>query len=282
MTRSLPKILHKIIATKETEVATLLAQTPLATLENAAATRLRVDPPRPFTAALTATTNRPHVIAEVKKASPSKGVIRADFNPTRIAAAYQQGGAAALSCLTDETYFQGKLEYLRAVREASGLPVLRKDFIIHPAQIFEACAAGADAILLISRILTPDDLRELYRLAKSLRLDVLLEIHDLPDLQKALSVQPNLLGVNNRDLDTFQVDIATTFRLREETAAAGIPLVSESGITCPADLARLAAAGIHAVLVGEQLMRQTDIAAGLRELRGGAALKHSNSEGTPK
>jgi indole-3-glycerol phosphate synthase len=265
--RPLPHILQKIRATKDREIETLLAAQSLAELERSAAARLLSDPPRGFEAAVRKVGQTPNVIAEVKKASPSKGIIRADFNPGKIASAYARGGAAALSCLTDETYFQGKLEYVRVVRETSGLPVLRKDFLVHEAQIFEACAAGADAVLLIARMLDEDELRRLYRLAKSLSLGVLVEVHDEPDIEKTLNINSTLIGINNRDLDTFVVDFEAGFRLREKIPT-DLPVVSESGIGEHAQMTRLSEAGFAAVLVGESLMRQDDVEAALRALRG--------------
>ncbi len=266
MTRPLPHILNKIRATKDAEVEALLARTTLVELERVANERLRTDPPRDFLAAVAAAGEMPDVIAEVKKASPSKGVIREDFDPEAIARAYKEGGAAALSCLTDVEYFQGSLDYLPRVHAVSGLPVLCKDFIVHPAQLYEACAHGADAVLLIARMLLKEELAELYARAVDLRLTVLLEVHDEADLEKALPLSPHLLGVNNRDLDTFVVDLETTLRLRQRIPPA-IPLVAESGIESPAQLRELAAHGVAAVLVGEHLMRQRDIAQALRTLR---------------
>lgn len=265
--RPLPRILATIRATKDAEIEALLKRHSLDDLERRARQRVADTPPRDFLSAVSAPGDVPNVIAEVKKASPSKGLIRADFDPASIAAAYRRGGATAVSCLTDETYFQGKLEYLPVVRKASMLPVLRKDFILHPAQIYEAAAHGADAILLIARMLDETRLGELYRLAGDLGLGVLLEVHDEPDLDRAMTVGPALLGVNNRDLDTFVVDVETTFRLRE-LIPASIPLVAESGIERHEQLVELARENVAAVLVGEHLMRQPDVEAALRNLRG--------------
>ncbi len=262
-----PRILEKIRAAKKAEVEELLKCRPAAELERAAAARLQSDPPRDFRAAVTAAGPVPNVIAELKQASPSQGVIRKRFDPTAIAAAYRRGGAAALSCLTDEKFFRGKLEYLALARDSSGLPVLRKDFLIHPAQVFETVAAGADALLLIARILEPGELLRLYRLAKSLGLEVLLEIHDEDDLEKALAVGPSLLGVNNRDLDNFTVEAETVMRLRE-LIPSRIPVVAASGIETFEQMRRLGDHDITAVLVGESLMRAEDIEGALRRLRG--------------
>lgn len=268
MTRGLPPILAEIRATKEAEIAALLGRRSLGDLRSEAEARTASDPPRPFESALAAPCDGvPHVIAEVKKASPSKGVIREDFDPPALARAYARGGAAAISCLTDATYFRGALPYLDAVRDASGLPVLRKDFLLHPAQLYESRAGGADGVLLIARMLDPARLADLYALARDLGMGVLLEVHDEPDLERALAVGPSLLGVNNRDLDTFVVDMETTFRLRARMPA-GVTVVAESGIDSHDRMTALAGAGVHAVLVGEHLMRQTDVARALRTLRG--------------
>ncbi|MBN2711276.1 MAG: indole-3-glycerol phosphate synthase TrpC [Planctomycetes bacterium] len=267
MDRPLPNILEKIRATKLAEIEALLKETSIRELELSAAARLQSDPVRPFEKNVTRPGTVPNVIAEVKKASPSKGLIREDFNPERIASAYNKGGAAAISCLTDREFFQGKLEYIQTVRGASTLPVLRKDFIIDPAQVLEACAAGADAILLIARMLESEDLSRLYRMAKGFGMGVLMEIHDEADMEKAMEVGATLLGVNNRDLDTFVVDIETVFRLREKITAE-VPLVAESGISSHEQLLKLSENNICAVLVGEHLMRQPDVTIALKNLRG--------------
>lgn len=265
--RPLPNILARIRATKVEEIARLLEASSYAVLEQRAAARLARDVPRDFLAAVTADAPVPQVIAEVKKASPSKGVIRPDFDPAEIARAYRQGGAAALSCLTDVSYFQGDLSYLPQVRDAGGVPTLRKDFLLDEAQIFESCAEGADAVLLIARMLPPERLAALYRLARALGMAVLLEVHDEADLEVCGGFRPMLLGVNNRDLDTFVVDMETTFRLRGQIPDM-IPVVAESGIGTAAQLRELRGAGICAVLVGESLMRQPDVTAALLALRG--------------
>ncbi len=265
--RPIPPILAEIVRTKEKEVAALRARHVMPELEAAARRRLEADPPRGFLRSLTASGPLPGVIAELKRASPSKGLIREDFSIPPLARAYEEGGAAALSCLTDEAFFQGHLAYLAEARKASSLPVLRKDFLIHPEQIYEAASAGADAILLIARILDPARLGDLHALAGELGLDVLLEVHDEPDLEKALAVRPSIVGVNNRDLDTFTVDVNTTLRLRE-AIPEGITVVAESGIGEYAQLLELGRAGIDAVLVGESLMRKPDVAEALRILRG--------------
>ncbi len=210
------------------------------------------------------------LIAEIKKASPSAGLIRPDFDAVRIARDYESAGADCLSVLTDERFFQGSLAYLRAVREVVGLPLLRKDFIIDARQILEAVEHGADAILLIVAILDDARLREFQALALAAGLSVLVEVHDEAELARALAVDARLLGVNNRNLKTFKVDLATTERLATEArTAAPRPdrlLVAESGIHTRADVQRVAAAGAGAILVGESLMRHADIPAKVAEL----------------
>lgn len=211
------------------------------------------------------------LIAEVKKASPSAGVIRADFDPVRIAREYEAAGASCLSVLTDEKFFQGSLEYLREIRKAVKLPLLRKDFIIDERQILEAIEYGADAILLIAAILDDDRLSRFYAMAKTAGLAVLVEVHDEAELKRALEINVDLLGVNNRDLKSFRVDLATTERLAQRVAASGARdclLVAESGIHTAADVERLHQSGASAILVGESLMRHADISAKVRELMG--------------
>jgi indole-3-glycerol phosphate synthase len=213
------------------------------------------------------------LIAEVKKASPSAGVIRSPFDPVAIAREYERAGAACLSVLTDEKFFQGSIEYLRAIRDAVALPLLRKDFVIDERQVLEAAEWGADAILLIVAILTDALLEGLHALALDAGMAVLVEVHDEMELERALRVGPGLIGVNNRDLKTFQVDLSTTERLAARLPAEfrgrqGV-LVAESGIRSRADVERLARCGAGAILVGESLMREADFGAKLRELRGG-------------
>jgi indole-3-glycerol phosphate synthase len=205
------------------------------------------------------------VIAEVKKASPSAGIIAADFNPLSQAREYARGGAHALSILTDEKYFHGHLAYLRQVREQVDLPLLRKDFIIDELQVYESVIAGADAILLIVASLADEQLRKLYDLAKTCQLDVLVEVHDLREMDRALELGADIIGINNRNLKTFQVDLATTEELAEEIPNNAIG-VSESGIRTAEDVRRVRAAGISAVLVGETLMRAKNVPQKLREL----------------
>ena len=214
------------------------------------------------------------LIAEVKKASPSAGLICMNFDAVRIAKEYEAAGASCLSVLTDEKFFQGSLEYLRQIRAAVKLPLLRKDFIINERQILEAIEWGADAILLIVAILTDDQLARFHALATEAGLSVLVEVHDEAELDRALKISPRLIGVNNRDLKSFKVDLATTERLAAKLFATpavkdGTILVAESGIHTPADVSRLKKCGSGAILVGESLVRQGDIAAKVRELIGG-------------
>ncbi len=212
----------------------------------------------------------PALIAEVKKASPSAGVIRADFDPVRVAREYEAAGATCLSVLTDERFFQGSLTYLRDIRQAVGLPLLRKDFIIDERQIFEAADWGADAILLIVAILTDLQLARLHALASQAGLAVLVETHDEDELRRALAAGAQLIGANNRDLKSFKVDLETTerlaARLAESVGAGGKLLVAESGIHTRADVERLERCGAAAILVGESLMRHQNITAKIAEL----------------
>lgn len=207
------------------------------------------------------------VIAEVKRASPSAGIISADFDPVAIARAYAEAGANALSILTDEKYFQGHLSYLSMIREAVDLPLLRKDFIIHEVQIFEAVVAGADAILLIVGALEQDNLHHLLEVARNYQLDVLVEVHDLEEMERALETDARIIGINNRNLRTFEVDLTTTERLSEELGPDHI-LVSESGIYTGEDTGRIQSWGADAILVGEALMRAPDKIAKMAELKG--------------
>lgn len=211
------------------------------------------------------------LIAEVKKASPSAGLIRPDFDPVRVARDYEAAGATCLSVLTDEKFFQGSLEYLRQIRQAVRLPLLRKDFMIDERQIAEAIEFGADAILLIAAILSDGQMKRLHRLATGAGLAVLVEVHDEKELARALSLEPALVGINNRDLTTFKVDLGTTERLakRLKERSKRAPLVvAESGIHGKADVDRLVGAGINAILVGEALMREGDVAGKVREMLG--------------
>ena len=258
-----PNILDRIVATKRLEIAAAKLRVQEAVLEAAIAD---LPPCRGFAKALRVPRELT-VIAEVKKASPSAGVIRADFDPVQIARTYERHGAAALSVLTDETYFQGHLEYLRAVRTAVGIPVLRKEFILERYQLLEARVAGADAVLLIVEILPGDELARLHREAVALGLDVLVELHDAEHLARVLDSGAEIVGINNRDLRTFVTRLEQTLELRPRIPA-GVTVVSESGIRTKADMALLKAAGVQAVLVGESLMRSPDIGAALDALRG--------------
>jgi indole-3-glycerol phosphate synthase len=223
--------------------------------------------PRGFRRALLARGGAPRVIAELKRRSPSKGEIRADFDPVAIARAYEAGGAAALSVLTDERFFGGSLAVLEAVRAATALPLLRKDFVIDPVQIDEARAAGADAVLLIVAALPKPELEELHAHAVALGLDVLVEVHDEAELDAAKGVGADLIGINNRDLRTFVTDLAVTERLAKRVPQGAL-VVAESGIFGPEDVARLQRAGAAAFLVGESLMREADPGRALRRLLG--------------
>ena len=244
--------LAEIIATKRLEVEALM---PRASHLRAAA--LQRNDFGGFRAALDRGPGRLGVIAEVKKASPSVGLIDPDFDPVRQARRYIEGGASCLSILTDEKYFQGSLSYLSQISKFSPAPLLRKDFTIHEVQIHEASVAGADAILLIVAALDDDTLRRLYDEAKAFMLDVLVEVHDLREMERALELGADLIGVNNRNLKTFEVDLATTESLADEVPD-DVLLVSESGIKTPADALRVLEAGANAVLIGESLMRAHD------------------------
>jgi len=249
-------ILARILARKREEIAERRVRVPLADL---AARARDAAAPRGFAAALRAkiAAGAPAVIAEVKKASPSQGVIRADFRPAAIARSYAHGGAACLSVLTDVDFFQGADAYLAEARAACTLPVLRKDFTIDAYQVHEARAQGADCILLIVAALDDAALRDLAALAAELGMDVLVEAHDGTELERALATSAALVGINNRDLRTFRTSLETTLDLRDRVPADRL-LVTESGIHAPADVARMRTAGVHAFLVGEALMRAED------------------------
>jgi len=257
-------VLQTILARKAVEIAERSAQRPLEAVREAA---LAQPEARGFAQALRAkrALDLPAVIAEVKKASPSKGLIRPDFDPAAIARSYEAGGAACLSVLTDIDYFQGSDDYLQQARAACALPVLRKDFTIDEYQVYEARALGADCILLIVAALDDRRMAELTVLALDLGMDVLVEVHDLDELERALQVPAPLLGINNRNLRTFDVSLDTTLALRDAVPGDRI-LVTESGISTRADVAKMREAGVHAFLVGEALMRQRDPGAALREL----------------
>jgi indole-3-glycerol phosphate synthase len=256
--------LAEIVAHKRTLVAAAKAVRSLADLEAAAAA---ADPVRGFIAAIHATqaAGRYALIAEIKKASPSKGLIRADFDPPSLARAYAAGGATCLSVLTEDRWFLGSDSYLTAARAACALPVIRKDFIVDPWQVIEARAITADAILLIMAALSDAQAAELESVAIAHNLDVLVEVHNTAERDRALKLKTPLLGINNRNLKTLSVDLQTSFELSD---TMGRTLVAESGLSGPDDLNRLAKAGITAFLVGESLMRQTDVAAATRTLLG--------------
>lgn len=257
--------LDQIVATKQKEVALLSEQFQLARAEAHIASLPRC---RGFEQALTERSKRSlGIIAEVKKASPSKGLIRADFHPVSLAKEYEEAGVDCISVLTDVSYFQGANAYLTAVHESVSVPLLRKDFIIDHRQVYEARAIGADAILLIAAILTKDQMKQYQSLASDLGMDVLVEVHDERELQTALELETRLIGINNRNLKTFHTDLATTERLIE-----GVPvnktIVSESGISSHQDVRYLQSIGTKAILVGEHLMRQPSVKQAVYDLMG--------------
>ena len=257
-------ILEKIVAVKRLEVAAALGRKPLAAMRADAESRVLT---RDFVAALRdkIAAGQPAVIAEIKKASPSKGVLRADFIPADIAQAYAEHGAACLSVLTDLQFFQGGIDYLKQARASCQLPVLRKDFIVDAYQVYESRAMGADAILLIAAILDDAQMKDFEAIARSLDMAVLVEVHDAPELARALKLKTPLIGINNRDLKTFEVSLDTTLALMRELPADRL-LVCESGIQTRDDVLRLGAAGVNAFLVGEAFMRAPDPGAALAEL----------------
>ena len=259
-----PTILRKILARKAEEVRERRARVSLASLESQITEQGAT---RGFTAAMAArvAAQAPAVIAEVKKASPSKGVIREDFHPAGIAASYQAGGATCLSVLTDIDFFQGEDLYLQQARAACDLPVIRKDFTVDPYQVVEARAIGADAILLIVAALADEQMRELAHAAAEVGLDVLVEVHDRAELERALELETPLLGINNRDLHSFEMRLDTTLELLPHIPEGKV-VVTESGIHTPADVALMREHDVHAFLVGEAFMRAREPGEKLKEL----------------
>lgn len=260
--------LDKIVATKRTEVERLKQTFSLSEAEKTIASMPAC---LGFERAIARDRNRSMgLIAEVKKASPSKGLIREDFDPAKLAAAYRDAGADCLSVLTDVAYFQGSLDYLKLVRETVDLPLLRKDFVIDVRQIYEARLFGADAVLLIAAILTNEEMKQFLRLSRELHLDVLVEVHDREELERVLELDATLIGINNRNLRTFVTDLKTTEQLIRLLPSEAT-VVSESGISRPEEIGYLLGLGTKAVLIGEHFMRQPDVTAAVRALMGPAA-----------
>ena len=254
-------ILKKIVDHKLEEIEASKSKTPLADIAKAASDGR---PVRDFVAALQ-TPNEISLIAEVKKASPSKGVIREDFDPVSIARAYESAGASCVSVLTDENFFQGHRDFLVQVGQAIKLPTLRKDFIIDPWQVYDARAAGADAVLLIAECLDAERLLDLHSLINELGMTALVELYDRENIEKVMACEPSLVGVNNRDLNTFEVNLDHSIEIRRSLPQE-LTFVSESGISSPAEVSQLLQANVDAILVGESLMRADDIAAATRQL----------------
>ena len=257
-------ILDKIVAVKHQEVAAALARKPLAAMRADAESRVLT---RDFVGALRTkiAAGLPAVIAEVKKASPSKGILRPDFIPADIAQSYAEHGAACLSVLTDQQFFQGSIDYLKQARASCDLPVLRKDFMVDAYQVYEARAMGADCILLIAACLDDAQMKSLEALAMSLDMAVLVEVHDRAELERALQLKTPLLGINNRNLKTFEVSLDATLGMLKDVPADRL-LVTESGITTAADVQRMRTAGVQAFLVGEAFMRADDPGQALAQL----------------
>ncbi|HEX9183175.1 MAG TPA: indole-3-glycerol phosphate synthase TrpC [Burkholderiales bacterium] len=261
-------ILRRILATKRAELEAARSSVPLAEMERRARAQAA---PRDFVAALRAklAAGRPAVIAEIKRASPSKGLLREPFEPAAIARSYAAAGAACLSVLTDREYFRGAPEHLAEARAACALPVLRKDFVVEPYQVYEARAMGADCILLIAAALASGDMRGLERIARELGMAVLVEVHDAAELDAALTLATPLVGINNRDLRTFETRLETTLDLLPRMPAERL-VIAESGILAPADVGRMRAAGVGVYLVGEAFMRAADPGKALISLFGSA------------
>ena len=262
MTQRTDTVLDRIVADKREELAAAQRRLPFADLK---ARLPQAPPPRPFAGALRGDSLR--LVAEVKKASPSRGLLREDFDPLALARSYAEAGAAAVSVLTDEPHFQGSLEHLASIRAAlpQGPPLLRKDFLFDHYQLYEARAHGADAVLLIAAVLNPALLAQLIGLATELEMDALVEVHDELELERALMAGARLVGLNNRDLRTFDVDLVTTERLRP-LMPPQVTVVAESGVSTRADVERLEALRVHAVLIGEALITAPDPVAKIREL----------------
>jgi indole-3-glycerol phosphate synthase len=261
-------ILNEIVLHKQQEVAQLQQELPLVSLQQQLTTAPTV---RNFLTALQENPSKPSLIAEVKKASPSRGVIREDFDPVAIAQAYERGGAACLSVLTDQKFFQGGFANLRAVRSHVALPLLCKEFIIDPYQIYLARTVGADAVLLIAAILSDKELQDFLQLIHDLGMTALVEVHTLAELDRVLKLDGlRLVGINNRNLEDFTVDLGITQQLlaqrQQQLQSVGITIVSESGLHTPADLSLVAEAGVRAVLVGESLVKQNDVEQAVRSL----------------
>jgi indole-3-glycerol phosphate synthase len=271
-------ILEKIVWQKEVEVAQMRERLPLADLQRQV---LSAPPARDFVAALRQSPTSPALIAEVKRASPSKGVLREDFDPVAIAQSYARHGATCLSVLTDKTFFQGDFDYLSQIRQVVDQPLLCKEFIIYPYQMYLARLKGADAVLLIAAILSDEDLRYFVQIAKALAMSVLVEVHTLGELDRVLAI-PNitLVGINNRDLQTFTTDLATTQSLIAQRQAALLAkdmlIVSESGLHGPEDVQAVVQAGAKAILVGEALIKQSDPGAEIAPLLSGAPTRVEN------
>lgn len=257
-------VLERILEVKRAEVAAAKQLLPQASVESHAR---GAAPPRDFVGALRAKLSgqKPAVIAEIKRASPSRGVLRADFDPAAIARSYEAGGAACMSVLTDAQFFQGAPEHLGAARAACALPVLRKDFVVEPYQVFESRALGADCILLIAACLGKDAMTELESIAHELGMAVLVEVHDATELSAALALETPLLGINNRNLATFETRLETTLDLLPRVPRERV-VITESGILSPQDVARMRARGVNAFLVGEAFMRAQDPGSALKEL----------------